>query len=163
MAPTPSARSRRALAGVALALALAGGLAQAAPRLPGRLAGLAATRVARGAEGIAEVRRLHGRGFPMESGTVAVFGRDAATLWVAEARSARAARVLVRDMAARIGEGRSPFTPLPARSHRGREVHPLSGLGQRHFYFRSGARVVWLAADSARAETALAEALRFYP
>ena len=38
-----------------------------------------------------------------------------------------------------------------------------TGVGQRHFYFQAGKRVVWLAANRRFADAALDEALKFYP
>ena len=112
--------------------------------------------------GLAEVRRLHGGKFEIQSGSFAIYGGGAASIWVAGARDTAVALRLLRDVAARIGVGDTPFKSDSARTVDGREVRELRGLGQRHFYFRSGSRVVWLAANAGEADAALDEALRFY-
>ncbi len=84
-------------------------------------------------------------------------------LWVTGTPAQPLAAKMISDMEAAIEKAESPFTPLGVRNVSDRKVHELSGMGQQHFYFRSGALVVWLAADAAVAETALVEALDFYP
>jgi hypothetical protein len=91
-----------------------------------------------------------------------VYGGGAATLWVSGSPAAPMAAAMVRAMRDKIAEGRSPFTPLGTRSLSGSEIYELTGMGQSHFYFRTGALVVWLAADKALAESALQEAVTFY-
>ena len=44
-----------------------------------------------------------------------------------------------------------------------RTVYELVGMGQLHYYFRSGNLVIWLAANEQVAELALQDALDFYP
>jgi hypothetical protein len=131
--------------------------------LPRDMAGLPETFSARGGGGLAEVRRLHGQGLDIQSGAFAIYGGGAETLWVASARDTVTARELVREMTARIAAGDSPFRTDTSRIAAGREIHVLSGLGQHHYFFRAGKRVVWVAANRREAEAALSEALKFYP
>jgi len=115
---------------------------------------------------VAEVTRLHGKAFPVSSGAAAMYSGHAGAmvmLWVSGAPLAPMAARMVTEMEAAIAAGDSPFTPVGVRGIDGRSVYELSGLGQRHFYFRSAALVVWLGADETVAEAALAEALAFYP
>ena len=84
------------------------------------------------------------------------------SLWVAGARDTVIADRLVRDMSARLRGEDSPFRPESTRTLQSRRVLELSGMGQRHFCFRAGSRVVWLAANRREADAALEEALRFY-
>ena len=42
-------------------------------------------------------------------------------------------------------------------------IFELDGLGQRHYYFRSGLLVIWIAVNNDLAEDALSELLMFYP
>ena len=132
-------------------------------RVPVMLAGQALAQQRQGVEAVAEVSRLHGKDFPLVSGAMAVYGNGAATVWVSGAPARLMAAQMVRAMAEKIAEGRSPFTPLATRDVPGRAVYELAGMGQRHFYFQSGAQVVWLAVDEAVAEQALADILSFYP
>ena len=55
-------------------------------------------------------------------------------------------------------EGR--FTHLKAREQDGLTLYSALGLGQIHYFYRSGATIVWLAADPTVARQALADAVR---
>jgi len=86
-----------------------------------------------------------------------------AMLWVAGVPAKVMAARMVNEMEQAIANGESPFTPTGTRRVNGRTLYELTGMGQRHYYFQSGSLVVWLAADDPIAETALADALNFYP
>ena len=132
--------------------------------VPDALAGRALTRSSLGREAVAEIASLHNEGFPLVSGAVAVYGGGAATVWVAGAFLDPLASQMIGAMEVRIAQGHSPFTPTGVRTMPdGRSVHELTGMDQHHFYFQSGRRMVWLAADSALAETALSAVLKHYP
>lgn len=131
--------------------------------LPQALAGFALDSAAYGPEAVAGVTRLHGKSFALVSGAEGTYGGGRATVWAAQAADAAAAAGLLSDMRARIAQGNSPFQPLADRQAAGRTVYALDGMGQKHFYFQSGALVVWLAADAGSADQALAAALAFYP
>lgn len=136
----------------------------AAP-LPVELVGLPQLRQSVGTAAVAELSQMHGQGFPLITGGVAAYGQAsaAATIWVSGSPFAFIASRMVAQMEKAIREGGSPFTPVTVRQVDGREVFELTGMGQRHFYFRSARLVVWLAADDSIAEAALAETLDFYP
>jgi hypothetical protein len=132
--------------------------------LPDELAGRALTRRLDGQGALDEIANLHGQGFTLTSGSVGVFGdRDEVILWVAGTPSVSLAGRLVEDMETRIAEGKSPFSPIGVRQIGERPVYELTGMGQKHFYFQSGQRVVWLAVDHGLGEQALMEAMDFYP
>jgi hypothetical protein len=133
--------------------------------LPRRLAGLPLSRADYGAAAVAEVTRMHGRSFLLTSGAHGIYGvrGESATLWVTGAPSRFLAERMVIAMAEAIDTKESPFTPVGVRQIDGRPVYELTGLGQRHYYFRSAAVVIWLGVDEAIAETTLAEVLAFYP
>ncbi|RME49280.1 MAG: hypothetical protein D6791_01105 [Chloroflexi bacterium] len=131
--------------------------------LPQALAGLPLTASVQGPEAIREINRLHDNRFPLSSGAVGYYGsRGQAILWVAGSPFSWLAAGMVRAMHHRIAEGNSPFRPLGMRRMNDRAVYELTGMGQRHFYFRSGRRLIWLAADETVAETALMQVLSFY-
>jgi len=153
----------RAVASVLLLAIAAGGCGLLFRRdLPRHMVGLHATFSARDDVGLAQVRKLHGRKLEIQSGAFAIYGSGKVSIWVAGARDTAVAQRLIRDMTARIGEGDSPFRPESTWTAGTREVREVSGLGQRHFYFRSGRHLVWLAANRSEADAALGEALRFY-
>ena len=133
--------------------------------LPENLAGLSLSQASYGPEAVAGVTRLHNKSFPLSSGAEAMYGRsgEMVMLWVTGTPAQPLAAKMISDMQTAIEKVESPFTPVSVRNINGRTVHELTGMGQRHFYFQSAALVVWLAADEPVAETALTEALDFYP
>lgn len=136
----------------------------AAP-LPVELVGLPQLRQAVGPSAVAEISQMHGQGFPLITGGVAAYGQGgaAATIWASGTPFSLSAARMVAQMESAIRGGSSPFTPVTVRQIDGRDVYELTGMGQRHFYFRSATLVIWLAADEPIAEAALAETLEFYP
>lgn len=131
--------------------------------VPAQLGGAPLTQKIIGPEAVAEVARLHGKDFPLISGAMAVYGQSAVTLWVTGVPASPMAGEIVAAMTGKIAEGRSPFLPTGTRQAGDRTIYELNGMGQRHFYFRSGSLVVWLAADDTLAEQALEQVAAFYP
>jgi hypothetical protein len=133
--------------------------------LPETIAGLSLAQSRYGVEAVAEVTRLHDKSFPLSSGAFGMYGgSDQMTmLWVTGTPVQPVAKQMVAAMEEAIAKGESPFTPVEVLDVNGRSVYELTGMGQRHYYFRSGNTVIWLAADEETADTALAETLSFYP
>jgi hypothetical protein len=132
--------------------------------LPPSIAGLPLAEELSGAGAAQNIAELHRQQFPLSGAAVGTY-RDAgasATLWVSASPLPLLAAQMVGAMEKAIGRGASPFVPVEVRQDGGRPVHALTGMGQHHFYFRSGNLVVWLAADERVAEAALAGALTFY-
>ena len=128
--------------------------------VPKSLAGKSLIAQKSGAVALAEIESLHGKGFELNDGTVVRYGD--ATVWVAKAKDEAAAQAMVDTMtrriaAARIAEGRSPFTPTGTRPINGHMVWTLTGMGQSHFYWQTSSKVVWLAISPALAEQGLRE------
>lgn len=134
----------------------------AAVNLPDQLAGLSMTASKSGDEAIAEFTDLHGKEFPITSGSVGIYGNREITVWVAGAPSASIALEMTDAMQAKIAKGNSPFSPLNEINNGSRKIYALEGMGQRHFYFQSGNFVIWLAADPALADQALQQILEVY-
>ena len=81
--------------------------------------------------------------------------------------SAADTQKLLIEMRDKIAEGaangRAPFQPSGVEILSNHEVYALDGMGQKHFYFRSGKYLIWLAANAEVADQALQQALNFYP
>lgn len=139
--------------------------APTAATIPNTLAGLPLLEASYGTEAVAHVARLHGKSFPLSSGAYGLYGRDQAqaTLWVTGTAFPLMARQMVSAMDEAIEQNESPFTPVGTHESGGRIVYELTGMGQRHYYFRAGATVIWLAAEDALAPQILAQTLAFYP
>lgn len=146
----------------------AGGQTQTAPAgvaagespVPSSLTDLAVTAMMSGAEAMAEVEQLHGKGLGtgFEAAWIAHYGAaNEATVWVSRSASAEDAGVLLRRMQDRIGQGGSPFTNPSTLDTAGVAVNALDGMGQKHFYFQVDTDLYWLAIGADRAEAGLSE------
>ena len=128
--------------------------------LPAMLAGLPLSEQVTGREALAEIERLHGKGFALTDGTVARYGGGTATLWVSSTWMPFLAARQVEAMTDRIAEGRSPFSPTGTREVEGTTVYALAGMGQVHYYCQLNKRVVWLSVSPQFAEQSLEELIR---
>jgi len=132
--------------------------------LPEQVAGLPLVRRTVGWQAADEISRLHRKKFPLSSAVVGVYGiNQGVTLWVSGVPLELFASQMLSSMKNAIAEGNSPFTPVGEERIGERHIYALDGMGQKHFYFRSGNLLIWLAADPALAEEALKEVLDFYP
>ncbi len=128
--------------------------------LPNQVGGLAMVSVTRGSQAIQEISSLHGEEFVLESGAIAVYGKDRQiTVWVA--RTGQAAEMF-SAMKNKSAQGNSPFQLTGERQLDGHLIDQLDGMGQTNFYFQSGDRVIWLAANQNLAENALQQIFNFY-
>lgn len=131
--------------------------------LPESIAGVSLTSKLTGTDATEEFSMLHNEHFPLTSGAVGIYGDNQVAVWVGGAPLPFMATRLVDAMRDKIAEGNSPFTPLSARQEDGRTIYALEGMGQKHFYFQSNNRVIWLAAEPALADKALQQTLEAYP
>jgi len=131
--------------------------------LPDSIAGLRITNYTTGAQAIADFENLHGKQFPVTSGSIGVYGNNEITLWAAGALSAAIALEMTNAMQEKIAQGNSPFTPLEQFNQGNRTIHVLEGMGQKHYYFQSQNLVIWLAVDPALADQALQQILEVFP
>lgn len=156
--------ARRSVALVALAWVLAG--CGAAPSMPAALGGLPQMHALQGEEAIREINRLHGKSVPSRDGFVAHYERDGAMamLYVSQAYLAPIARWQFSRMVEGIRRGESSaegrFFQLKVREEGGLTLYSAVGLGQVHYFYRSGARIVWLATDPEVAHRTLADVVR---
>lgn len=146
-------------------LLLHGSLRAAAPiDVPPAVAGYALSEQTGGAEAIAEIQNLHLGDFAMQDASVAVYGAQNVIIWTAEAGSeANAQSLMIAMDNAIINATDIPFSMMGMYIFSGRQVRSLDGLGQLHFYFQSGSKVVWVSSDFGAAEIALQDAMAFYP
>ena len=132
--------------------------------LPGDIAGMSLSGQVLGAPALAELSWMHGQDFQLNRGAVGSYGMgNEITLYVAGTPLRYTAARMISDMRDKIKQAETSFTPLGEREHGRRRIYELVGMGQQHFYFRSGNLVIWLAVAGEDAELVLQEALDFYP
>lgn len=117
-----------------------------------------------GASALDELAWMHSQEFRLNQGAIGSYGEQGQiVLYVAGTPFGLTTGRLVREMREKIAAVDSPFTPLAEREVGRRRVYELVGLGQKHFYFRSGDLIVWLAVDESLAEDVLVQVLDYYP
>jgi hypothetical protein len=132
--------------------------------LPEEIAGQPMRAEAFGLQAVENITGLHGKEFELTDGAFGSYGtKGEITLWISCSNSEASAGQLIIEMRDKIAEGNSPFEPIGEEALVGRMVYQLEGFGQAHFYFQSGALVIWLTVDKALAEASLAQLLVFYP
>ena len=131
--------------------------------LPDSIAGLQITTYTTGEQAVADFENLHGKQFPITSGSIGIYGNNEITLWAAGAPSEAIALEMTNAMREKIAKGNSPFTPLEQFDQGNRTIYVLEGMGQKHFYFQSKNLVIWLAVSPALADRALQQTLEVYP
>lgn len=130
--------------------------------VPQQIAGVRMSDSKTGDDAIEDVAQMHGKEFPVLYGAIAIYGDRKITLWVSGAPSADIALQMTNAMRDKIAQGNSPFTPTEEIRDNNRTVYVLEGMGQVHYYFQSGDRVIWLAVDPAIADKALKQILEVY-
>ena len=132
--------------------------------LPGEIAGLSLGARVLGVPALDELSWMHGQDFQLNQAAVGNYGPgNEITIYVAGTPLGFMAGRLVTDMRDKIASSDTPFTPLAERQYGSRRVYELEGMGQKHFYFRSGNLVIWLAGNEQEAERGMQHALEFYP
>jgi len=131
--------------------------------LPDTVAGLQIAESKTGAQAVAEFENLHGKQFPITSGSIGIYGNHQITLWGAGVPTDSMAFDMVEAMQVKIAQGNSPFTPLEQFNQGKRTIYVLEGMGQKHYYFQSKNLVIWLASDPAIADAAVQQILEVYP
>lgn len=131
--------------------------------LPDSIAGLQMTNYTTGDQAVADFENLHGKQFPVTSGSIGIYGNNEITLWAAGAPSEAIALEMTNAMQEKIAKGTSPFTPLEQFDQGNRTIYVLEGMGQKHFYFQSKNLIIWLAAEPSIADEALKQILEDYP
>lgn len=131
--------------------------------LPNQLAGVSLTNSTFGASALSEFSRMHNENISLQSGAMGVYGQDnQATIWAAQADSISTAEQLLVSMQSKIAQENSPFQPLGQQQVNGVMVEKLTGMNQTHFYFQSGKKIIWIAANENIASQALQEVIDFY-
>lgn len=132
-------------------------------RVPAALAGISLAATARGQAALAEVSRLHGKRIEAADAVVARY-QDGTTLWVSVSATAPEASRLLWRMNRRMANGTNVFSAPRPQEIGGRTVFVTEGMGQTHYYYQSGNRVLWLTvARGTHAPTAIETLLTLYP
>lgn len=110
---------------------------------PGLLAGMPLQDVTTGEAALAMIERLHGKDVGLKDGWVAIY-QHGGVLWVGEAQDQTAAEALTAQMTERIEDGNPLFQHLGTESFGTVTTHKVTDGSTTHYYYRLGARIVWI-------------------
>ena len=133
-------------------------------KLPNSIAGLGLNSATYGPEAEAEISRMHGKEFPIDSGAMGIYGdANQISLWVASISDRSIATQIIKAMEEKIALGSSPFKSTGQQQVGDREVYRLEGAGHNHNFFQSGNLIIWLAADPSFSDLAFRQIEEVYP
>jgi hypothetical protein len=126
---------------------------------PSELAGYRLVGSVVGAEAIADVNELHGTEIDVVDAWIGHY-QQGGTVWAATATDESKARELLDEMVFGIEGGGTPFSGLTRQELQGMPLFRVQDARQVHFFYQTGAQVVWLAAPTGGEEGFLAETIR---
>jgi hypothetical protein len=119
-------------------------------------------KVQAGEEARREIDRLHGKKISFLRGYIGTYvaenGRG--QLWVSEHSSEKEATEAIEKMAHGMQQGKQQFWHFRKIVIEQRPVYLAIGMGQAHYFFQNGAKVIWLAVDPSLAKEAIRDAVR---
>ncbi len=132
--------------------------------LPQVIGSLRLEQTQSGEEARREIDRLHGKEIDFRRGYIGTYGNGRATLWISEYDSEGEATEGIAKMAQRIqASKKGNFWHFREMSIQGMRVYFVVGMGQAHYFFQKGERVIWLAVDPSLAKVAIRDAIRKIP
>lgn len=130
--------------------------------LPRSIGSMRLEKVQSGEEARKEIDRLHGKQISFLRGYIGTYvaenGRG--QLWVSEHSSEREATEAIEKMAHGIKQGKQQFWHFREMMVEQRPVYLAVGMGQAHYFFQNGAKVIWLSVDPSLAKEAIRDAVR---
>jgi len=131
--------------------------------LPQSIGTLRLEKVQSGEEARQEIDRLHGKQIDFKRGYIGFYGAEnsSAQLWLSEHSSEREAAEAVERMARSMTQGKQQsFWHFRQIVIEERTVYFAVGMGQAHYFFPKGSKVIWLAVDPQLAKGAIRDAVR---
>ena len=119
-----------------------------------------------GEEARKEINRLHGKNVDFRTGYIGTYkhGHKGAMVWISDYDAKTKAAGEVEKMAQRIQtrEGKE-FRHFRMISIEGIPVYFVLGMGQAHYFYQSGNKVIWLAVDPQLAKETIRDLIEKIP
>jgi hypothetical protein len=134
--------------------------------LPQSIGPLALVKLQSGEEARKEIDRLHGKPLGYREGYIGTYagGDGKAKLWVSEYGSLEeAAKATARMVQGMKGGKQKNFWHFQEIPIEGVPVYFVVGMGQAHYFFQKGVKVIWLAVDPPLAKQAIRDLLGEMP
>jgi hypothetical protein len=131
--------------------------------LPQSIGVLRLEKLQAGEEARRGINRLHGKQIGFQRGYIGFYAAEngRAQLWLSEHSSSSEAAESVEKMAGRMTQGEQQvFLHFRQMIIEERKVYSAVGMGQVHYFFQKGAKVIWLAVDPPLAKETIRDAVR---
>jgi hypothetical protein len=131
--------------------------------LPQSIGTLRLEKVKSGEEARQEIDLLHGKQIGFQQGYIGFYGAEtgSAQIWLSEHSSESEAAEAVERMARGMKQGKQQsFYHFRQIVIEERTVYFAMGMGQAHYFFQKGSKVIWLAVDPQLAKGAIKDAVR---
>ena len=102
---------------------------------------------------------LHGKNVGLTGGWVGRY-QSKGVVWVGEISDENGAVQLLNAMVSRIGAGNPVFTNMRRKDIDGVTGYTATGLGQNHFFYQKGNKVIWLTLPVAKPDDFLQDAIK---
>jgi hypothetical protein len=131
--------------------------------LPQSIGSMRLEKIQSGEEARREIDRLHGKQISFLRGYIGTYVAENGSghLWVSEHSSERGATEAIEKMAQTMKQAKQQqFWHFRKMMIDQRPVYLAVGMGQAHYFFQKGAKVIWLAVDPSLAKEAIRDAVR---
>jgi hypothetical protein len=130
--------------------------------LPQSIGSMRLDKVQSGEEARREIDRLHGKRISFLRGYIGTYVAEngSGQLWVSEHSSEREATEAIEKMVHGVKQGKQQFWHFRKMMIEQGPVYLAVGMGRVHYFFRKGAKVIWLAVDPSLAKEAIRDAVR---
>ena len=134
----------------------------ALPQLPDKAGPLPRTNIVSGTTAAKFMYRMHGKITGTRSSIIGYYGTDKKNvLYLSSFENLESAEKALFRMAAKIKKGPAEFTPPVAQQTQKGIVFQTSGMGLKHFFYRSGRFLVWWQAEPDKAEKTFSDLYTF--
>lgn len=142
----------------------AGGDAVDEKLFPATLAGMNRAKVISGQQAMAAVSQLHGKNISLVRAFVVSYqgsGSQQMTIYYSEANNAADASILFKEMDQKMPKT-SAFQNYKTVTVDGKAYKFVTGMGQEHYYWQSGNRILWLAVGAPNSADVLKQVAPLY-
>jgi len=124
------------------------------PKLPAKAGTLHLLNTLRGTAANKLMYRMHGKMTGTHASIIGYYGNseNKNVLYISSFESIESAEKALIKMASKIKKGSAGFTPVTAEQINERLVYQTSGMGLKHFFYRSGRFLIWWQAEPDKAD-----------
>lgn len=130
-------------------------------KAPPEIAGIKISKSITGKPALKELHDLHGLSVGIVNGYVAKYsdGENEVTIYYSEAENIYTAEKIIEKMVAKISKGNKYFGGFKEKKLGESSIYSVTGMGQEHYFFRTGEKIIWIAGDFTAIENALSDYL----